>query len=97
MVKWTHGSEAPDRKGRHGMTQVDRVAVDVLEFVMDSGGWYEAEAGTVLSSIAEATGNPYKAVSVAVLYLERMGFVEVGRASHPQPERANRIESIQVV
>lgn len=79
------------------MSQVDQVAVDVLEHVIANDGEVTGEAGTVLKAIAEATGNEYKAVSVAVLYLERMGFVQVARKDEPESRRANRIEGVYLV
>ena len=73
---------------------VEQAMLNVLDYIIAQGGEVADEPGRLLATIATATGVPYKAVSVAVLALEQIGFVQVERASHPDPGRANRVARI---
>lgn len=79
------------------MNRIDQVALDVIDAIGDEGGEFEREPGHVLLDLAEATGHEYKSVSLAVLYLERMGMVEVDRYDEPQARRANRLVRIRLI
>lgn len=79
------------------MTQLDETMLLVLDYVIAGDGEVQAEPGHLLSEIAEFIHAPYKAVSVAVLALEQIGFIQVERASHPDPARANRVCRIALV
>lgn len=70
---------------------VEHAMLAVLDYVIEQGGEVADEPGHVLSGLAAATGLPYKAVSVAVLALEQVEFVQVERAVRPDAHQANRI------
>lgn len=79
------------------MTKIDQVALDVIDAILAEDGTFTREAGQVLHGLADSTGHDYKAISLAVLYLEQAGFVSVDRQDHPEAHRANRLVGIRLI
>jgi hypothetical protein len=80
------------------MAKIDEYASKVLDVILEHEGVYsQGDAGEVLGNLAHESEVPYKAVSVVVLYLESLGFVEVDRVTHREAHRANKIASIKVI
>jgi hypothetical protein len=98
-VCFTGGTEgeAPPREKETNMTQIDQVALDLIDALLREDGEFERDPGQVLYGLAEATGHDYKACSLGVLYLESMGFVEVERRDAPEAHKANRLIRIRLV
>lgn len=97
---WFNGGtegEAPPREKETTMTKIDQVALDVIDALLREDGDFERDPGQVLFGLAEATGHEYKAVSLAVLYLESMGFVDVERRDSPEAHKANRLIRIRLL
>jgi len=75
----------------------DQYADRVLDAILAAGGVYASgDAGEVLHNLAVDADVPYKAVSLVVIRLEGMGFVEVDRLTHREAHRANKIVSIAI-
>lgn len=92
----TEGRPTP-REKETNMTKIDQVALDVIDALLREDGDFERDPGQVLFGLAEATGHDYKACSLAVLYLETMGFVEVERRDAPEAHKANRLIKIRLL
>lgn len=76
---------------------VDKVASDVLSYVMSQGGEVEAEPGRLLARLTDATGYTYSQVSLAVRYLEDVGFLYVERLSDTTRRQHNMLVMVRVV
>lgn len=80
------------------MAKIDEYMDRVLDVLIEHQGVYtQGDAGEVLGNLAHESEVPYKAVSVVVLRLESLGFVQVDRVSHREAHRANKIASITVI
>lgn len=87
------------------ITKIEQMQLDVLDFLIEEGGYWSGPDGEVLLSLAGAIcedevvtsqSSSYKRVSLAVLRLEQAGLVGVERRYHDEAERANIIEAIRL-
>ena len=86
------------------MTRIEEMQLEIIELLIDNGGYWTGGDAEVLVSLASAlTGteqkvgsNAYKRTSLAILMLERIGFVQVERRYTDEAQRANVIERINV-
>jgi hypothetical protein len=88
------------------MSQIDDLQLRVLDVLIEHDGYYSAEFGRVLVTLAqEAFGDEdirtgdrqYHQTSIAVLRLEQVGFVTVDRAYRDEAEKANVITGIRLL
>lgn len=87
------------------ISKIEQAQLDVLDFLIEEGGYWTGPDGEVLLSLAAAVcendivdsqSSAYKRISLAVLRLEQAGLVTVERRYHDQAERANIIEAIRL-
>lgn len=78
-------------------SKYEEAMLEVLDYLLAHDGCVEDEPGQLLKRIAQDTGVPYKAVSLAVLGLEKEEMIQVGRSARMEAWRANRVESIHII
>lgn len=76
----------------------DEYADRILDVILDNGGTYsQGDAGEVLANLAHDADVPYKAVSLTVLRLENMGWLQVERWDGGEARRANKVVAVTIV
>lgn len=85
-------------------TNLESNSLAVLDVLTAEGDYFTAEYGQVLVSLTrriygedKKVGDPeYKAISMAVLYLEQAELVTVDRAHRDEAQKANVVLSIRL-
>lgn len=85
-------------------TNIETTALAIIDVLTEEGDYFTAPWGQVLVGIARRiygdhikVGDPeYKAVSIAVLYLEAADFVTVERANRDESQKANVVLSVRL-
>ncbi len=74
---------------------LESAALDLLDAVIAAGGAYDqGDPGEVLGNLAHDAGVAYKTASLALLYLEREGLVDVERWDAQEARQANKIVKV---
>lgn len=85
-------------------TNLETNALAVIDVLAEEGDYFTAPYGQVLITLTrriygedKKIGDPeYKAISLAVLYLEEADFVVVDRAHRDEAQKANIVLSIRL-
>lgn len=93
-------------KEEHHMTQIDEAQLRVLDILIEEGGYFTADYGQVLVSLAQRAFDDdeirvghtkYQRISMAVIRLEAIGFLTVERAHRDEAQKANIIVAIRLL
>lgn len=108
LTPWSEGDMMTSHTDHHPQgvptTTIDELQLRILDVLIEEGGYWTAEPGQVLTSLATRIhGEPvsvgerrYHQVSLAVLRLEGLEFLLVERAYRDEAEKANVLLALRL-